>query len=111
MKRILFAVVLIVFIGVPVEVSGQTSEVAQSSIAQSFASYFSPQIFRAVDNMMKVRFTCQSDVYWKIWTYGFYRNYKGADGKKFEVVLNWDGNFYVKSNSELIATGDWTTLK
>lgn len=111
--NILLAIALIIFIfstGTPVQAADQASE-----IAQSFSQYFSPKVLRAMDTKMKIQFACESEGYWKIWTYGFHRNYKGVDGKKFEVILNWDGYYYIKSvsalSSELITTGDWTTLK
>lgn len=113
MKTILFVIAVIVFIfstGAPAQTVDQVSP-----MAQSFSQYFSPQILRAADTMMRTRFNCQPDGYWRIWTHGFHRNYKGNEGKKFEAILNWDGYYYIKSvsalSSELIMTGDWTTLK
>lgn len=66
--------------------------------------------------MMKARFACQSDALWKIWTQGFHKTYKGADGgKKFEVTLNWDGMYYIRDisfmGSGTVMKGDWTILK
>ena len=115
MKNILLVIATIVLVlsisigGTPVQVCGQSSE-----MAQSFSQYFNPKVLRAVDAIMKDR-SCTPDGYWKIWTYGFHRNYKGAKGEKLEAVLNWDGYYYIKSDSllgsELITTGDWTLLK
>jgi len=78
----------------------------QSAILnQSFSQYFSPQILRAMDNLMKAR-NYEPLGHWKIWTDGFNRKYKGSD-KKVEVILNWDGNYYIK-NTEPEITGSWT---
>lgn len=85
----------------------------QAAIEQPFSQYFNPNIFRAVDVIMKDR-SCSpiaADEYWRIWSYGFYRKYKGADGKKFKIVLNWDGFWYRESGSELVKEGDWTLFK
>jgi hypothetical protein len=109
MKSILLIIAVIVLFAVSVQTYGQSSQ-----LAQSFSQYFDPKVLRAVDNIMKDR-ACAPDGYWKIWTYGFHRNYRGVEGKKFEAILNWNGDYYIKSNSlsgsELITTGDWTTLK
>lgn len=111
MKTILFMIAVIIFFfstGTPAQAADQILE-----IAQSFFQYFNPKVLRAVDAMMKDRL-CSPDGYWRIWTHGFHRNYKGAEGK-FEVILNWDGYYYLRSvsalSSELIATGDWTIFK
>lgn len=104
---ILSAIVLMVF-------SSNKDSTARASdqvpaIARSFSQYFSPQVFRAVDNMMKTRFNCQPEGYWKIWTYGFHRKCKRPEGK-LEIILNWDGMYYIK-NTDPEITGDWTLLK
>ena len=109
-KTILLVIVLIAFIGgVPSQIFGQVS-----GVAQSFSQYFSPQILKAMDAMMKTTLDCQPDGYWKIWTYGFHRKYKGPK-RKFEVILNWDGMYYIKDASafpfEVEIVGDWTLLK
>ena len=104
--NILLAIALIIFIfstGTPVRASDQVPE-----IAQSFSQYFNPKVLRAVDAIMKKR-SCTPDGYWRIWTYGFHKSYKGPDGNKFEAVLNWDGFYYNKGDFEPI--GDWTSLK
>lgn len=86
-KSILFVIVLIIFVfstGVStIQASDQVSPVAQS-----FSQYFSPQILRAVDTIMKDRSCVQDEYYWRIWTYGFYKKYRGTDGKKFKIILN-----------------------
>ena len=79
------------------------------AIARSFSQYFSPQILRAADKMMKERFNCQSEGYWKIWTYGFHRKCKRPEGK-LEIILNWDGMYYIKDLTPEV-TGDWTQFK
>jgi len=83
----------------------------QSGAAQSFAQYFNPKVLRAVDAIMKDRSCVQDEYYWRIWTYGFHKKYKGADGKKFKITLNWDGFWYRELGSDLIKEGDWTILK
>jgi hypothetical protein len=93
----------------------RTSSVGASDrvpgLAQSFSQYFSPSILRATDKMMKDRFNCQPDGYWKIWTDGFHRKYKRAEGK-IEIILNWDGIYHIKiKGTEPEITGDWTLLK
>ncbi len=80
-----------------------------NQVAQSFSQYFSPQVLRAVDNMMKTRFNCQPLGRWKIWTDGFNRRYKTPEGK-IDLILNWDGMYYIK-NTEPEISGDWTLLK
>jgi len=68
---ILFVTVLLVFSlsnATPARASDQIP-----GIAQSFSQYFSPQVLRAADKMMKERFRCQSEGLWRIWTSGFYR--------------------------------------
>jgi len=83
----------------------------QSGAAQSFAQYFNPKTLRVVDAIMKDRSCVQDEYYWRIWTHGFYKKYRGADGKKFKIILNWDGFWYKESGSDVIKEGDWTTLK
>ncbi len=103
---ILFVIVLIIFSLNGASIA-QTANPA-SSLAQSFSQYFSPQVFRAMDNMMKTKYNCQPLGHWKIWKDGFNRKYKGPDGR-VEVILNWDGMYYIDFSPEV--TGDWTTLK
>jgi len=112
LKRVKAAGVLFVIVFLVFSMNG--ASIAQvsdfvSPMAQSFSQYFSPQVLRAANNMMKTRFNCEPLGHWKIWTDGFNRKFKGPDGK-LEVLLNWDGMYYIKNiNPEV--TGDWTTFK
>ncbi len=108
MKSILLVIALIVVIfstGTLIQAADQVSE-----IAQSFSQYFNPKVLRAVDAIMKDR-SCTPDGYWKFWTYAFHKSFRGADGKKFKIVLNWDGFWYREIGSDVIKEGDWTILK
>lgn len=104
---ILSAIVLIVF-------SSRGASLVQAAdqvpaIARSFSQYFSPQVLRAADNMMKTRFNCQPEGLWRLWSSGFYRKCKRPEGK-LEIILNWDGMYYIKDMTPEV-TGDWTRFK
>ena len=83
----------------------------QSGAAQSFNQYFNPKVLRVIDAVMKDRSCIQDEYYWRIWSYGFYKKYRGGDGKKLKIVMNWDGFWYRESGSDVIKEGDWTSLK
>ena len=89
-----------------------SAQVTNQALANSFSQYFSPPVLQAVDRLMETKYNCQSqlDDLWRIWTYGFHKKFKGPEGR-VEVILNWDGKYYIRNFGPETITGDWTKLK
>ena len=88
------------------------AQVTNQALANSFALYFCPDAFSAVDKLIQDKYECpgDDDDLWAIWTTGFDRRFKCPDGRRLKVIMNWNGMYYIKGLGSKTVKGSWIKL-